>query len=195
MRTKLCPVGPKSHELRTTQARSPAARLAVELRPAVGRERARAVGLDVRRALAAVEDVVGRVGDERRAELGRVRRAADVHLGRALRDRPRRRRRSSRPPRAGRGRARSDRGGRGKRTSQSSRVSACTSSAANAAASATPSWPPAPVIRTRRRGLKPAGPGRRASASRVLHRPFTRGSSQGMPCSSGSAASYSSVTW
>ena len=46
--------------------------LAVELRPPVGGQRVRAVGLDVRRALAAVEDVVGRVGDERRAELGGV---------------------------------------------------------------------------------------------------------------------------
>jgi hypothetical protein len=29
----------------------------------------------------------------------------------------------------------------------------------------------------------------------VLQSPRTRGSSQGMPCSSGSAGSYSSVTW
>ena len=29
----------------------------------------------------------------------------------------------------------------------------------------------------------------------MLHRSLTRGSSQGIPCSSGSAGSYSSVTW
>ena len=59
-------------------------RLSVELRAAVGRERARAVGLDVRLALAAVEDVVGRVRDDRRSERGRVRRPADVHGRSAL---------------------------------------------------------------------------------------------------------------
>ena len=59
--------------------------LAVELRPPVGGQRARAVRLDVRRSLAAVEDVVGGVRDERRPELRRVRRAADVHLRGPLR--------------------------------------------------------------------------------------------------------------
>ena len=48
-------------------------RLAVELRAAVAPTRVRAVRLDVRLALAAVEDVVGREVDERRAERGDVR--------------------------------------------------------------------------------------------------------------------------
>ena len=60
-------------------------RLAVELRAAVGAERIRRVGLDVRLALRAVEDVVGREVDERHAERGRVLRAADVDRRRALR--------------------------------------------------------------------------------------------------------------
>ena len=60
-------------------------RLAVQLRPPVGAERRRRVRLDVRRALRAVEDVVARVRDERRAELGRVLRAADVDRRRPLR--------------------------------------------------------------------------------------------------------------
>jgi hypothetical protein len=34
-----------------------------------------------------------------------------------------------------------------------------------------------------------------SSGDRVLQRSTTRGSFQGMPCSSGSAGSYSSVTW
>ena len=43
--------------------------LALELRRAVDRERVRHVGLDVRLALRPVEDVVGRVVDDGRAEL------------------------------------------------------------------------------------------------------------------------------
>ena len=47
-------------------------RLAVQLRAPVGAERRRRVRLDVRLALRPVEDVVGRPGDERRAERRRV---------------------------------------------------------------------------------------------------------------------------
>ena len=57
---------------------------AVGLRAAVGRERVRRVRLDVRRPLLPVEDVIGRVVDER-AELGSMLRAADVNRCRALR--------------------------------------------------------------------------------------------------------------
>ena len=59
--------------------------LAVELRPPVGGLRVRPVRLDVRLRASAVEDVVGREVDERRAESGDVRRPADVDGGGALR--------------------------------------------------------------------------------------------------------------
>ena len=81
-------------------------RLTVQLRPPVGRQRIRCVRLDVRLALAAVEDVVG--GEVRRAARRARRRAACRRRSRPPRpaDRPRRRRRPSRRPRGGRGRAR-----------------------------------------------------------------------------------------
>ena len=60
-------------------------RFAVELRPPVRRLRVRPVRLHVRPALTAVEDVVGRVVDERRTEGGDVRSPADVDRGGALR--------------------------------------------------------------------------------------------------------------
>ena len=60
-------------------------RLAVELRPSVGGLRVRPVRLDVRLLRAAIEDVVGRVVDERRAEGGDVRRPAHVDGGGGLR--------------------------------------------------------------------------------------------------------------
>ena len=75
-------------------------------------------------------------------------------------------------------------------TSQSARVNAITSSAANSSASA--------------RAELPAGARDQDAAAasradrigdRVLQRSTTRGSSHGTPCSSGSAGSYSSVTW
>ena len=59
--------------------------LAVELRPPVRGLRVRAVRLQVRLALAAVEDVVARVVDERHTERSDVRRPADVDGGRRLR--------------------------------------------------------------------------------------------------------------
>ena len=67
-----CDVQPKSHEERTIHASLAGGGLAVQLRAAVGAERARRVRLDVRLALRAVEDVVGRPDDERRAERGGV---------------------------------------------------------------------------------------------------------------------------
>jgi hypothetical protein len=82
VRTKFVPVGPKSHEERTIHA---GGRLAVELRPPIRRLRVRPVRLDVGLALAAVEDVVGRVVDKRRTKGRDVRRAADVDGGGALR--------------------------------------------------------------------------------------------------------------
>ncbi len=60
-------------------------RLAVELRAAVGAERMGRVGLEVGLALGAVEDVVAREVDERRAERGDVLRPADVRRRRTLR--------------------------------------------------------------------------------------------------------------
>ena len=68
VRRKLCPVDPKSHDVRTTHACVTGGRLAVELRAAVRRHRVRPVRLHVRRALAPVEDVVGRVRHERQRE-------------------------------------------------------------------------------------------------------------------------------
>ena len=106
-------------------------------------------------ALPAVEDVVGREGDERSTELGRVLRPSDVDGRRAPAARSRRRRRPSRRPRAARGRPARARGG-GKVTSHSARVSARTSSPANSSTSAVPSWPPAPVTTMRRVPTAPA---------------------------------------
>ncbi len=59
--------------------------LAVKLRAPVRRHGVGPIGLDVRLALATVEDVVGRVVDERRAERGDVLRAPDVDGGGFLR--------------------------------------------------------------------------------------------------------------
>ena len=85
MRTKFVLVQPWSQELRTIQASVAGHGLGLQLRAAVDRERVRRVRLDVRLALAAVEDVVGREEDDRRAELEDVLRPADVHRGRVLR--------------------------------------------------------------------------------------------------------------
>ena len=65
--------------------RRPCGSLAVELRSPVCGLRIRAVRLDVRRPLAAVEDVVGREGDDGGAQRGDVGRSRDVHRGRTLR--------------------------------------------------------------------------------------------------------------
>ena len=65
--------------------RPPGGRLAVELRPPVRRYGIRPVRLDVRRALATVEHIVGRERHERRAQRRGVRGARDVHRRRALR--------------------------------------------------------------------------------------------------------------
>ena len=173
---------------RTIHACVAGRRLAVQLRPAVDAERVRRVRLDVRLALRAVEDVVGREVDERHAELGDVLRAADVHRRRALRVvlgavdvRPGRRVQDELESQAARAR------GSGKRTSHSARVER-------------------ERLRERlgeRRAELPAGAGDQdaaalsrseSSGDRVLQRSTTRGSFHGTPCSSGSAGSYSSVT-
>ena len=142
VRTKLWPVRPKSHERADDPAHA-APLLSGELGAAVGGERCSRVGLEVRLALGAVEDVVGGEVDDGSAERGDVARALDVRAEGAAR-RPRRRRRRSRRPHGGRGRY-----GRRRRrvTSSSDRVRA--SAYGNASRSAAPSWPPAPVIRTR----------------------------------------------
>jgi hypothetical protein len=56
----------------------------VQLGAAVGAERVGRIGLEIGLALRAVEDVVRRVVDERRPELGGVPRASDVDRRRAL---------------------------------------------------------------------------------------------------------------
>ena len=76
---------PKSHDVRTIQASSPAAASAVQLRASVRGLRVGRIRLDVRRPLPPVEDVVGREGDERRTELGRMLRPSDVDGRRVLR--------------------------------------------------------------------------------------------------------------
>ena len=151
--------------------------LALELRPAVDRERARLVGLDVRLALRAVEDVVGRVVDDRHAQRDDVARAVTL---------------TSRAPagsdsapstsvQAAACRTRSASVENGCVTSSSARVRA--SASGKASRSAAPSWPPAPVIRTRRvptgsaiscsRGRRRAGrsTGRRARRGRPRRTP------------------------
>ncbi len=79
-----CPSGRRATSERTIQARSPAAASPWSFERAVGGQGVRAVGLDVRLALAAVEDVVRRVVDDRSAERDGVRRPADIDRGRAL---------------------------------------------------------------------------------------------------------------
>ena len=156
--------------------------LAVELRPAVHRLRVGRVRLEIRLALAAVEHVVGREVDERRPELDRVLRAADVDRRGLLRialgpvdvrprgcvedevDRAERPRRERDVP-VGAGKAERTREGLAERGSELAA----------------------------RAGYDDAS---RAESvgDEVLQRWRTRSSSQGMPCSSGFAASYSSVT-
>ena len=78
------PVGPKSHEERTIQASSPAAASPWSfVRPYA--DCGFGPSDSVRLALAAVEDVVARVVDERHTERGDVGRPAHVDRGRGLR--------------------------------------------------------------------------------------------------------------
>ena len=162
--------------------------LAVELRAAVGRERRRSVGLDVWLLLRAVEDVVGRKDDERGTELRRVRDAADVDRGRLLRlvlgavdVGPRSRMQDEVGPKTG-GRGQRDvpvRVAQGHELVPRERLP---ERAAELAA---------------RPGDQDATAASRAERIGVAvdHSSLTRGSSHGIPRSSGSAGSYSSVTW
>ena len=146
----------------------------------------RRVRLHVRRPLAPVEDVVRREVDERRAELGGVRGAADVH-GRG-------------PLRVVLG-AVHVRPGRGVQHEAELRV-------VQLGRRGMLDVPGGPVERDgARKGFlqrlaELAAAARDYDASRserigddVLQSPATRGSFQGSSCSSGSAGSYSSVTW
>ena len=185
VRTKLWPVQPKSHD----DADDPALAAPRARRRASSARSTdsglRLVRLDVRLALRPVEDVVGREVDDRRAE--RRRRCACRRRSRAPRrpGRPRRRRRRSRRPRAARGRVSSESG------------------CGDVELRARRARPPPETPRASARAELAAGagdqdaacPAPRGSAIRCSRGGATRGSSHGTPCSSGSAGSYSSVTW
>src|SRR5690348_8433568 len=154
--------------------------LAVQLRPAVDRQRIRSVRLDVRLALPTVEDVVGREVDEGDAELGDVLRPADVHGRRLLRLRLRSV--DVGPPCGVQNEVGLDGRGHGHIPSLARQPEGT-----------------GELLQERRAELAAgAGYDDASRAERigddVLHRWRTRSSSQGMPCSSGRAASYSSVT-
>ena len=144
--------------------------LAFELRPPVDGLRAGRVRLDVRLALPPVEDVVGREVDDRRAERGDLARPLDVDAARSLLVR------LSAVHVRERRRVEDEVGLRLDRRAPDLRQRA-----AELAARARDQDPT--VSRCERIG------------DSVLQRCRTRGSFQGTPCSSGSAASYSSVTW
>src|SRR6266536_5655288 len=158
--------------------------LALELRAPVHGEWARLVRLDVGLTFATVEDVIGREVDDRRTERDDVPRPGDVHPLGALRVgfRPV----HVRPGRRVQHEARLD-FDRGLRDVELV-ARACVSLGEDLGEGS---------------AELPAGPGDQDAAwSRsdrigdfVLQRSTTRGSSQGTSCSSGSAGSYSSVTW
>ena len=128
-------------------------RLAVQLRTSVGAERSRRVRLQIRRGLPAVEDVVRRERDERRAELGRHAASLRRSPRRPPAAPPRPRRHPSRPRHAGRATASPELAGGGSVTSQSARVRPVASG--NASSSECPSCPAAPVTRVPVRGTQP----------------------------------------
>src|SRR6185295_4565023 len=153
--------------------------LPLEFRHPVRGERARLVRLHVRRPLVPVEDVIRREIHDRNAERDDVARALDVHPARAVRIRL-----GAVDIGPGRGvehELRLARDGLGDVEPGGVRV-----------------WQDL----AKRRTELPARPCYEDVLSRserigdwVLQRSRTRSSSQGIPCSSGSAGSYSSVTW
>ena len=177
-----CPVGPKSQELRTIQP-APSRPLSLELGLPVHGERPRLVGLDVRRSLVSVEDVVRREVHDRDAERGDVPRALDVHTARGRPGRPRRRRHPSTPQRGARAPA-----------SRASRFGDI-EPRESASASGQKLAQRRPELPTGARDEDARVPLREDRRSGCSTGRLTRGSSQGIPCSSGSAGSYSSVTW
>src|SRR4029453_6739816 len=159
--------------------------LALELRPPVDAERVRRVRLDVRLRLRTVEDVVARVVDDRSAERSHVPRPEDVrrlgsfgvglgivHLcpGRRMEHELRSLVERVRIGHVPLGTRDCPRLGEALRN-------------AGAELAAGSRYEDAAASRSDRIG------------DWVLQRCFTRGSSQGISCSSGSAGSYSSVTW
>src|SRR5215211_2041581 len=126
--------------------------LARELRAPVRRERIRLVRLDVGLPLRAVEDVVGRVVDDRSPQLDHVARAADVHGGRERF--PLLAPSTSVQAAAWRTRPGGGSSGGGATTLYSALVRA--SALGKTSRSAAPSWPPAPVMSTPR-GRAPRG--------------------------------------
>ena len=192
----LVPLGPeakhRAHEVVASPAEEPGApddpavphlALAEELRAPVRAERRRLVGLDVRRALRAVEDVVGGEVDDRRAERGHVPRPLDVDAERAclvglgaVHVRPGRR-------------VQHEPGlvSEGDRLRHVELVPRARIGVGEGLPQRRPELAARP-------GYEDASRCERIGLS-VLHRCLTRGSSQGIPCSSGSAGSYSRVTW
>ena len=173
MRTKFVPVQPKSHDVRTIHAPSPAAASPCSFVRPYTDSGFGASDSTYGVALRPVEDVVGREVDERRAELRRVLRAADVDRRGVLRV-------ASAPSTSVHAAACSTRstspsGGGGNVTSQSARVR-----------------PRAPGNASSERGAELAAGAGYDDASRaerigdvVLQRWRTRSSSHGTPCSSG----------
>ena len=170
--------------MRTIQASSPAAASPCSFVRPYADCGIRRVRLDVRLALPAVEDVVGREVDERRAELGGVLRAADVDRRRLLRV-------GLGPVDVGpRGRVQHEVGRAERRRRQRHVPLGARQPDAHRRrtprASAAPSWPPAPVTTDASRWT---GSAMSCSTDAGRARRPT-----GSPCSSGSAGSYSSVT-
>ena len=185
MRRKFFEVGPNSHDVRTIQARSPAAPSPYSFVRPYAPSGDGASDSTYGEAFAPVEDVVARPHDERSAERGRVLGAADVDGGSLLRVvlgavdvGPGRRVQHEFGCKAGRSGMRHVPVGAGEPARIRERLE-------------------------QRVPELPAGAGYEdATASRddrigvcVLHSSLTRGSSQASDCSSGSAGSYSRVTW
>ena len=194
VRTKLCPVAPNSHDERTIQPSRTAA-LARELRSPVDGERARLVGLDVRRALRRRRR---RSRSSSRRPVRRATRRSRVPATFTRRA----------PVRIGLG---SVDVGPGRRV-QAPCNTVLQGRTGVVGTRPSRTWPGrAHVERVEERAAELAGSAGDDNAcrgaayddasradrigDRVLHRSTTRGSSQGISCSSGSDGSYSSVTW
>src|SRR5262249_52788537 len=160
---------------------------AVQLRAAVCRQGVRRVRFDVRLVLRAVEDVVGGVVDQRQTELGDMARAADVDRGGILRV-------CLGAVHVGPGGGVQDELSRetGRREGGDVPVGA---RQREDVVSGERLLQRTPELTTRAGDQDSAVSRSDRIGDLVLHRSTTRGSSHGHSCSSGSPASYSSVTW